>query len=248
MLDNDTVKTIVVGGQEGQCPLALLTKWEAVCAISKVDVVALHERVRSSGICNFQGCRFPVFSRLNIFFWRRSLVDYPDKIICDMLEFGWPLGYEAAELPASAMINHKGARDFEADIDEYISRELSLGGTLGPFSSNPFSTPLAVAPLNSVPKRDSSDRRVILDLSFPHGFAVNDGILKNRYLGEEIGLMYPSVDSFASLVRRKGKGCLMYKRDLKSAYRQFPVDPGDLHLLGFSWRDCSLLTGFWPWG
>lgn len=236
MLDKGLVKTIIVSREEGQCPSPLLSEWDSACVIDKVDAVALHERVRSSGRFNFQGCRIPVPSRLNTTFWRSNLLDYPDKIVCDMLEFGWPLGYKASELPASAMINHKGAREFEAEIDGYISRELSLGGTLGPFMNNPFTTPLAIAPLNSVPKRDSKDRRVILDLSFPHGLAVNDGISKNLYLGEDIELVYPSVDSFASLVRKKGKGCLMYKRDLKRAYRQFPVDPGDYHLLGFSWR------------
>ena len=28
----------------------------------------------------------------------------------------------------------------------------------------------------------------------------------------------------------------MFKRDLKRAYRQLPVDPGDTHLLGYKWR------------
>ena len=32
-----------------------------------------------------------------------------------------------------------------------------------------------------------------------------------------------------------GPGCLLCKRDLKKAYRQFPVDPEDYHLLGYTW-------------
>ena len=32
-----------------------------------------------------------------------------------------------------------------------------------------------------------------------------------------------------------GRGCLLYKRDLRKAYRQFPVDPHDYHLLGYTW-------------
>jgi hypothetical protein len=36
---------------------------------------------------------------------------------------------------------------------------------------------MAISPLNSVPKKDSLERRVIVDLSFsPEGLAVNDGI------------------------------------------------------------------------
>lgn len=34
-----------------------------------------------------------------------------------------------------------------------------------------------------------------------------------------------------------GRGCLLYKWDLKKAYRQFPVDPRDYHLLSYNWQD-----------
>ena len=38
------------------------------------------------------------------------------------------------------------------------------------------------------------------------------------------------------LIHRKGQGCLLFKRDLSRAFRQFPVDPADLDKLGFEWR------------
>jgi hypothetical protein len=38
---------------------------------------------------------------------------------------------------------------------------------------------MAISPLNSVPKTHFIERRVIVDLSFPEGLAVNDGISKN---------------------------------------------------------------------
>ncbi|CAG2195533.1 unnamed protein product [Mytilus edulis] len=95
---------------------------------------------------------------------------------------------------------------------------------------------LALSPLNSVPKKDSTERRVIVDLSFPEGEAVNSGIFKDRYLGDEISVSYPTVDDFIMLIKSKGQGCRMFKRDLKRAYRQLVVDPGDIHLLGYKWR------------
>lgn len=36
---------------------------------------------------------------------------------------------------------------------------------------------------------------------------------------------------------RLGTGCLWFKRDLKRAYHQLPVDPFDYPLLGYLWRD-----------
>ena len=40
----------------------------------------------------------------------------------------------------------------------------------------------------------------------------------------------------------------MYKRDLKRAYRQFPVDPGDIHLLGYYWRNKLFFDQCLPFG
>ena len=89
--------------------------------------------------------------------------------------------------------------------------------------------------LNTVPKRDSDERRVIVDLSWPCGSSVNDGIPGDSFLGEPISLTYPTIDSIVDAVISLGPGCLLYKRDLKKAYRQFPVDPRDYHLLGYTW-------------
>lgn len=94
---------------------------------------------------------------------------------------------------------------------------------IGPFSHNSLSCPVAVTPLNSVPKLDTTERQIILDFSWPVGSSVNDGIQPGSYLAQEIDLVYPTVDLIAD-------------RDLKRAYRQFPVDPHDYPLLGYFWN------------
>ena len=101
----------------------------------------------------------------------------------------------------------------------------------------PFSCPVAVSPLTSVPKSDPTERRIILDLSWPVGSSVNDGIPSGLYLAQEFALVYPTVDLIADRVAALGSGCLLFKRDLRRAYRQFPVDPYDYPLLGYSWND-----------
>ena len=117
-----------------------------------------------------------------------------------------------------------------------MKKESNYKAIVGPFKSNPFFEPMAISPINSVPKKDSLERRVIVDLSFPENNSVNDGILKDQYLGENIAVHYPTVDDLISLIKKKGKGCLLYKRDLKRAYRQIFIDPGDIHLLGYKWK------------
>ena len=53
--------------------------------------VDAHCAVFSYGQFNYTGLRIPVPSRLNIPVWRALLQDYEDSVICDFLEFGWPL-------------------------------------------------------------------------------------------------------------------------------------------------------------
>ena len=203
------------------------------------EFLNLHARVFASGLPNYQSSRIPVPSHLNVSVWRDYLQDYSDTLLCDFLEYGWPVGYNYVShgFPVSDLRNHKGALTFPDHIDRYLSKESSLSAVIGPFSSNPFNCGVAVSPLNSVPKSDSVDRRIIVDLSWPPGSSVNDGISSTQYLGDDISLTYPTVDSICSLICLCGPGCLIYKRDLRRAYRQFPVDPYDYPLLCYRWRD-----------
>jgi hypothetical protein len=211
------------------------------CLEFLVQQINLHQMVSQSGTHNFLGCRIPVYSKLNIAFFRHILVSYHDRLLCDFLEFGFPIGFDydvGVNLSVCTKVrNHGGATGFPKDIEKFLKTEVELQAVLGPFLANPLFTSIKLSPLNSVPKKDSVDRRVILDLSFPAGSATNDGIQKDWYLGEPVKLTYPSVDSFVELIKRKGRGCLLFKRDLKRAYRQIPIDPGDLHLVGFCWKD-----------
>ena len=198
----------------------------------------LHARVSESHVYNFQGLRLPVPSALRLPVWRSYLRDYGDYAVCDFLEFGWPVGFNySSSFPKTLEFrNHKGAIDFPDAVDSYLLSETVRNAVIGPFSHNPFSCPVAVSPLNSVPKSDTTELRIILDLSWPVGSSVNDGIQSGSYLAQEIDLVYPTVDLIADRVAALGSGCLLFKRDLKQAYRQFPVDPRDYPLLGYFWN------------
>lgn len=86
-----------------------------------------------------------------------------------------------------------------------------------------------ISPLNTVNKQNSDEKRVILNLSHPYNRgSVNQGISKEEYLGQAIELKYPKVDSLVKIVLKKGKGSLLFKKDLKRAYRWINVDFGDI--------------------
>jgi len=200
--------------------------------------VTTHNKVINSGAPNYASVRIPVPSQLNISEWRQLLHDYPDVLLCDFLEFGWPIGYVSAPPKLFDVRTHKGALCYPNDVSAYLQSEIGCGRVSGPFASSPFeSRDLVLSPLNTVSKRDTTERRVIVDLSWPCGSSVNDGIPSDTYLGIPIRLTYPTVDMIAASVVAQGRGCLLFKRDLRKAFRQLPVCPGDYYLLGYTWRD-----------
>ncbi len=71
------------------------------------------------------------------------------------------------------------------------------------------------------------------------GKSVNDGISP-----ELCSLSYISIDDVAKAVRSLGRGGLLAKMDIHSAYRMVPVNPEDRALLGMNAearRDPSIL-------
>ena len=207
----------------------------------------VHDFMAQTGKPNYLVARVPVASTLNISTWCELLQDYVDRVVCEFLEFGWPVGFMPTTLHVFDLWTHRGALLFSEQVTAYLTKEIYLGRVAGPFDAVPFTDGFVVSPLNTVPKRDSAERRVIVDFSWPCGTSVNNGIPSDSFLGEPISLSYPTIDSIVDAVISLRPGCLLYKRDLKKAYRQFPVDPKDYHLLGTPGTISSILIRSVPW-
>ena len=134
--------------------------------------------------------------------------------------------------PHITLKNHKGASEYPESLRGYILKERSHRAVMGPFKKVPFQSKVRISPLSTRPKKDTQDRRIILDLSFPIGDSVNDGIPKDSYLGFEAKLSFPKVDDLAFGIYSLGKNCMMFKIDLSRYFRQLPLDPGD-SLIGY---------------
>ena len=98
-----------------------------------------------------------------------------------------------------------------------------------------FGKQARISPIDSIPKKGSEDRRVILNLSYPPegGASVNDAVSKDHYLGQPTDLKYPTVDSLVDLIHEIGVGAALIKVDLRKYFRQVYYDPGSIHLVGF---------------
>ena len=121
---------------------------------------------------------------------------------------------------------------------------------MGPFEHSPFTPWNRTNPLMTRPKRDSQDRRVILDLSYPEGASVNAQIPCQSLLDATFKLRLPTPRQLADRIVTLGPGCHLFKIDLSRAYRQLRSDPRDRLFLGISWSggqyvDAAIPFGLW---
>ena len=140
-----------------------------------------------------------------------------------MLEFGFPVGYMGNQPPDTKATNHSSATNFPQHVDKFIRTELEHQAIMGPFEHSPFSPWYRTNPLMTRPKRDSQDRRVILDLSYPEGASVNAQIPSQSLLNATFKLRLPTPKQLADRIMTLGPGCHLFKIDLSRAYRQVCV-------------------------
>ncbi len=197
----------------------------------------IYDIVRATGVPNFIGAKVPLLHGFNISRWRHYLVDYTDDpVLCDMLDYGWPVNYTAPWFPSTCYNNHQSAIAFPDCVRNYIISEQDKGTLVGPFPFPPFSPLFQTSPLMSRPKKHSANRRIIVDFSWPPGQSVNSGIPKDTYLGAPYKLRLPTVDDLVSLILKHGSGCYLWSTDLARAYCQLRSCPLDWPLLGITWN------------
>lgn len=97
-------------------------------------------------------------------------------------------------------------------------------------------------------KKGSVDPRVIVDLSFPSGEAVNDGIVNSNFFGSHISYSLPTIGDLIAKLLRDGPGAYIWKADLERAYRQLRVDPVDMPFLAISFDSKYYLDLCPPFG
>ena len=205
---------------------------------STEDFLTAHNSVVSSGRFNYEGCMIPIptsirYDRLEEALGN-SITPKESKFI-KLLKFGMPIGCKPGFGVSKIKKNHYSAVCHSEAIGEYLAKSVMSQAMLGPFDIPPISG-LKFSPMMTVPK-DGNKRRVIMDFSFPEGSSINDGISVATYLGENISFDLPSVQSMVSRVNELGKGCLLFKRDLKGAFRQFGLDPSEYCCTGLVWCD-----------
>ena len=178
--------------------------------------------------------------------WQQQLARHPDKTFADYIingiSEGFRIGFNRAHTLKATKANMKSAREHPEFIGDYLSKELSKGRTI---ELHPLDiTPTPISKFGVIPKKHQPGQwRLIVDLSSPDGRSVNDGI--DRSL---CSLRYIKVEDVARQVLSLGKGTLMAKTDIKSAFRTVPVHPDDRLLLGMKWEGKYFADATLPFG
>ena len=168
-----------------------------------------------------------------------ELKDLPDKRCAQFVIWGISEGFRigfqySTHQWSSANRNMQSTLSHPRVVEEYLEKEIALGKVVGPASKD---LQVQINRFGVIPKGHQKDKWwLILDLSYPTGHSVNDGIEL-----ELCSLSYTSVDHAAGLIIAQGGGTLQAKLDLKSAYRMVPVHPEDRQLLGMKWKDKTWL-------
>ena len=211
------------------------------------DPVLLYDTVKSQKQYNFLSSQVIVQSQLNYQEWEKRLGNYWDQQLLYLIKYGFPLDFDTSAILESNHKNHRSAIAFPKDIEEYINEEVKFQAIYGPYETPPIPN-LHVSPLMTREKPGAAHRRVIMDLSFPQGRAVNSHISKDKYLGTEFVLTLPSIDNITEKVKKFGRGSLLYKIDISRAFRHVKIDPRDYFLMGIKHKtyflDTCLAFGF----
>ena len=191
-----------------------------------------------------------VSSQLKPDAWETALKPHPDRafsrFLVEGLRQGFRIGFNRQVPLKPASRNMQSAREHPQAIDDYLAKERSLGRMLGPFE------PEVLAPLSEfqvnrfgvTPKGHGTGKwRVITDLSYPPNSSVNDAIDPDL-----CSLSYVSVDQVADVAAQLGKGALLEKIDIESAYRLIPVHPQDRPLQAVQWRGNIYIDPMLPFG
>lgn len=189
-----------------------------------------------------------VTSPLNLAAWELALSTHPDKAfaryVCRGIREGFRIGFKHSSPLKSAQANMKSASEHPEIISEYLAKECQLGRMLGPFTQATELPQLQVNRFGVIPKGHNTGKfRLITDLSFPPGQSVNDGIDPNI-----CSLAYTTVEEVAACAASFGKGALLAKVDIESAYRLIPVHPQDRVLQGMQWNGMIYVDPMLPFG
>ena len=153
------------------------------------------------------------------------------------------MGFNRGSPLSPAHLNMPSARQHKQIISDYLANELARKRMLGPLPPHSIQGAYPNR-IGVIPKGQNTGKwRLITDISFPPGRSVNISIPDCL-----CSLTYMTVDDVAAKVATLGRGTLLAKVDIESAYRLIPIHPDDRLLLAIKWEGHIYIDAMLPFG
>ena len=202
-----------------------LTSWPVRGYPSYVNcMLHIYNRVAPMGTQNFKGARIRVPTNLHIDKWRSLATTPYHHQVVELLQFRFPIRSQRPA-PTPSCHNHPSARDHPWDVTTYICTEIQYGAILGPFAHQPFQIWCQTSPFMTRPKKGTSSRWIIVNLSWPYPpeASVNGGTPRDSSLGAHKKMHLPTASYFTDNMCKARKGAGLYNADIACPYRQLPL-------------------------
>ena len=178
--------------------------------------------------------------------WDARLTSHPDQrlrsYIVEGIRYGFRVGYNYKATRCSSKGNMRSALDNPQVIRDYLRTELKEGRIVGPLDPKECLY-IHTSRFGVIPKSTPGKWRLIVDMSSPEGGSVNDGIQESW-----CSLSYATVMDATQGITAYGRGALMIKVDIRSAYRVVPIHPADRQLMGMTWEGAMFVDTALPFG
>ena len=188
-----------------------------------------------------------IHTPLRVDVWSDSLLHHPNREwVSGLLTGLWEgvhIGFDRTTLHKSARANMQSASDHPEVVQQYLDNELQSGNLAGPFLPSQVDD-VTINRFGVIPKHHKPGKwRLIVDLSYPQGFSINDGISS-----ADSSMVYSSLDDAARLIAIHSRNAILAKIDISSAFRIIPVHPQDRPLLGMCWNNNIYIDKQLPFG
>ena len=156
-------------------------------------------------------------------------MDDNTRKVIDWVKEGARIGCEGRFQAASCSSNAKGAYECGPQVTDAIAAWVSQGYAFGPVEEADVP---ANEKINGILTRQKPNGsvRIILNLSAPKGFSVNDGVDADKFPAT-----MSSTEKWLRVLNKAGRGCWLTKTDWADAYKHVTVVLEDTDLQWFEW-------------
>ncbi|XP_049894744.1 uncharacterized protein LOC126386432 [Epinephelus moara] len=118
-------------------------------------------------------------------------------------------------------------------VDTLLAKDVKEGFMIGLFDIPHFLL-FRISPIGVATRKYSGKKRLIMDLSSPHGSHIPS--INSVIPSPDFSIQYATIDHAITLIRLAGRGAWLSKADITSAFKVLPIHPDFWRFFGACWK------------